>query len=451
MFAFQQNYNTKTGIFIFVGLACGFHIFLKPEQEKNKVKKHGKSNYSYTKFIKKIHEEKKEVLIEKKIASNFLASFVHDLRQPIHAINLYISSMERILIKQELETTHSSRLGYSLRRLKMSIKYMNNILDGLLEATKLDQGITAPNIQTINLTNFSKKIINQYSEDATELGLKLNFKSKISNDLYISTDPRLLERVLRNLISNALKFTDKGGVRLRLKRTTNSIILSVIDTGKGIPNKLQEIIFEEFSQIPSKNEIVENSGAGLGLSIAKRLTSKIGGELIIRSTENLGSIFSIRLPADYAKPHQSKATELEQALEQTIIPQITLTDPLTTIVLLVDEDRSSRDAFNTLEPELSLRIVSGSNSRNILESYKNIITPPRLIIVNSSNQKEKPLDSIDRLRVEFNEDFPVIFLSSDVERESMLYRGIKYSEFIQKPVSINEIQNMISKLLEIKN
>jgi len=118
---------------------------------------------------------------------------------------------------------------------------------------------------------------------------------------------------------------------------------------------------------------------------------------------------------------------------------------------LVDEDRSSRDAFNTLEPELSLRIVSGSNSRNILESYKDIITPPRLIIINSSNQKEKPLDSIDQLRVEFNDDFPVIFLSSDVERERLVYRGIKYSEFIQKPVSINEIQNIISKLLELKN
>ena len=71
--------------------------------------------------------------------------------------------------------------------------------------------------------------------------------------------------------------------------------------------------------------------------------------------------------------------------------------------------------------------------------------------MNSSNQKEKPLDSIDRLRVEFNEDFPVIFLSSDVERESMLYGGLKYFEFIQKPVSLNEIQSMISKLLEIKN
>ena len=211
------------------------------------------------------------------------------------------------------------------------------------------------------------------------------------------------------------------------------------------------MIFEEFSQIPSKNEILDNSGLGLGLSIAKRLTSKIGGELTIRSTENLGSIFSVRLPTNYAKPIQSKAIELEQALENTIIPQITLTDPLTTIVLLVDEDRSSRDAFNTLEPELSLRIVSGSNSQNILESYKNISTPPRLIIVNTSNQKEKPLDSIDRLRIEFNEDFPVIFLSSDAEQESALYRGIKHSKLIQKPVSINAIQNLISKLLEIEH
>ena len=451
VFAFQQNYNTKTSIFILAGLVAASIFFLSQSKKKLKLKNTELATIRIRNLLKRIHEEKKEILIEKKIASNFLASFVHDLRQPIHAINLYISSMERILIKQELESMHSSRLGYSLRRLKMSIKYMNNILDGLLEATKLDQGITALKIQTVNLTNFSKKIINQYSEDAAELGLILDFKSKISKDLYINTDQRLLERVLRNLISNALKFTDKGGVRLRLKRTTNSLILSVIDTGKGIPNKLQEMIFEEFSQIPSKNEIVDNSGAGLGLSIAKRLTSKIGGELIIRSTENLGSIFSIRLPADYTKPQQSNASELEQALEQTVIPQITLTDPLTTIILVVDEDRSSRDAFNTLEPELSLRIVSGSNSLNILESYKDITIPPKLIIVNSSNQKEKPLDSIDRLRVEFNEDFPVIFLSSDVERESMLYGGLKYSEFIQKPVSLNEIQSMISKLLEIKN
>ncbi len=448
VFAFQQNPNTKTGVFILVGLVAAFILFLTQSKNKIKLKNIELATIRIRNLLKKIHEEKKEVLIEKKIASNFLASFVHDLRQPIHAINLYISSMERILIKQEQETIHSSRLGYSLRRLKMSIRYMNNILDGLLEATKLDQGITAPKLQNINITHFSKKIINQYSEDASELGLKLNFKSKTSKDLHISTDPRLLERILRNLISNALKFTDKGGVRLRLKRASNSIILSVIDTGKGIPNKLQEMIFEEFSQIPSKNEIVENSGLGLGLSIAKRLTSKIGGRLTIRSTENLGSIFSIRLPANYAKPHQSKATELEQALEQTIIPQITLTDPLTTIVLLVDEDRSSRDAFNALEPELSLRIVSGSSSKNILESYTDIITPPRLIIINGSNQKEKPLDSIDRLRVEFNEDFPVIFLSSDAEQESTLYGGIKHSKFIQKPVSINEIQNMISKLLE---
>ena len=451
VFAFHQNYNTKTGIFIFGGLAAALIFFLTQSKKKIKLKNTERATIRIRNLLKRIHEEKKEILIEKKIASNFLASFVHDLRQPIHAINLYISSMERILIKQELESIHSSRLSYSLRRLKMSIKYMNNILDGLLEATKLDQGITAPKIQTINLTNFCKKIINQYSEDAAELGLKLNFKSKVSKDLCISTDPRLLERVLRNLISNALKFTDKGGVRLRLKSTTNSIILAVVDTGKGIPNKLQETIFEEFSQIPSKNKTVENSGAGLGLSIAKRLTSKIGGDLIIRSTENLGSIFSIRFPADYAQLHQSKTTKLERALEQTIIPQITLTDPLKTIVLLVDEDRSSRDAFNTLEPELSLRIVSGSNSRNILESYKDINTPPRLIIVNSSNQKEKPLDSIDQLRVEFNDDFPVIFLSSDIERERLLYRGIKYSDFIQKPVSINEIQNIISKLLELKN
>ena len=144
VFAFQQNYNTKTGIFIFVGLAAALIFFLNQSKKKIKLKNTELATIRIRNLLKRIHEEKKEVLIEKKIASNFLASFVHDLRQPIHAINLYISSMERILIKQELETMHSSRLSYSLRRLKMSIKYMNNILDGLLEATKIRPGNHCP-------------------------------------------------------------------------------------------------------------------------------------------------------------------------------------------------------------------------------------------------------------------------------------------------------------------
>ena len=137
-------------------------------------------------------------------------------------------------------------------------------------------------------------------------------------------------------------------------------------------------------------------------------------------------------------------------MEQTVIPQITLTDPQTTIILLVDEDRTSRDAFNTLEPELNLRIISGSNSQTILNSYTDLVTPPKLIIVNTSNQKEKPMHSIDKLNMEFNEDFPVIFLSSDIERESILYKNVKYAEFMQKPLTINEIQTTISRLLELK-
>ncbi len=450
LFAFQQQFGARTSVFIFIGILASFTLIIYSTQNLRVLRKTELAKIRIRNLVRQIYTEKKNLQIKQRLESNFLASFVHDLRQPIHAINLYISSMERVLIKLELADSNLGRLSFSLRRLKMSVKYMNNVLDGLLEATKLEQGIISPTTQPIDLIQFAKGIVSQYSEDAAELGLKLEFKSKIAHELYISTDPRLLERILRNLISNALKFTDSGGVRLRLKKNQISVTISVIDTGKGIPLKLQEKIFDEFSQVSSHTEILENNGLGLGLSIAKRLTSKIGGELIIRSSENLGSIFSIRLPATYPKPFGFRRVELEQAMEQTVIPQITLTDPQTTIILLVDEDRTSRDAFNTLEPELNLRIISGSNSQTILNSYTDLVTPPKLIIVNTSNQKEKPMHSIDKLNMEFNEDFPVIFLSSDIERESILYKNVKYAEFMQKPLTINEIQTTISRLLELK-
>ena len=399
-------------------------------------------------LLKDYQIERAKLSENEKQQYSFLASFSHDLRQPIHAINLYISSMERMLIKFDTDSVITNRFSHSIRRIKLSVRYMNNILEGLLEANRIEQGVILPNLTGIDIIEFCKKIIAQHREDASELGLKLDFRYKEQDKSFLKTDSKILERVINNLISNGLKFTEKGGVRLRLDKTKNKQIISIIDTGQGIPHELQQTVFEEFSQIPGKTRSIFQNGSGLGLAISKKLISKIGGSLSLKSKPGLGSIFTLSLPGIWFEKRYSKAKAMENAIERSVLPQITLTDPRRTIVVLVDEDKTSRDAILALEPELNLRFVSGSSAAEIFSQYKEINTLPKMLIINTSNQNEKTKDTIKKISEDFNTTFSSILLCSDIETESLFFRELENIKPLQKPVSLNDLQYTISTLIE---
>ena len=356
--------------------------------------------------------------------------------------------MERMLIKFDTNSVTTNRFAHSIRRIKLSVRYMNNILEGLLEANRIEQGVILPNLTGIDIIEFCKKIIAQHREDASELGLKLDFRYREQDKSFLKTDSKILERVINNLISNGLKFTEKGGVRLRLDKTKNKQIISIIDTGQGIPHELQQTVFEEFSQIPGKTRSIFQNGSGLGLAISKKLISKIGGSLSLKSKPGLGSIFKLSLPGIWFDKRYSKAQAMETAIERSVLPQITLTDPTRTIVVLVDEDKASRDAVLALEPELNLRFISGSSAAEIFSQYKEIYTLPKMLIINTSNQNEKTKDTIKKISEEFNTTFGSILLCSDIETESLLFRELENIKPLQKPVSLNDLQYTISTLIE---
>ena len=139
---------------------------------------------------------------------------------------------------------------------------------------------------------------------------------------------------------------------------------------------------------------------------------------------------------------------MENAIERSVLPQITLTDPRRTIVVLVDEDKTSRDAILALEPELNLRFVSGSSAAEIFSQYEEINTLPKMLIINTSNQNEKTKDTIKKISEEFNTTFSSILLCSDIETESLFFRELENIKPLQKPVSLNDLQYTISNLIE---
>ena len=399
-------------------------------------------------LIKKLNSEKKRISDIALSQTNFLASIGHDLRQPIHAINLYTGSLEKLLLGTSLSKSQELKSFETLKRLKQSIKYMNDILESLLEASRLDQGVTFPKISRVYINKFCKEIIGQHRENVKEKGLKIEFITNLSSQHYLETDKRLLERIVRNFISNAVKYTSEGGIRVRVTGTNSHCRISVVDTGQGIPLKMKRRIFEEFSRGHlSHSALNRGGGIGLGLSISRRLSAKIGGNITVQSRLKIGSIFSITLPRTKLCKTTSVNEQLESQLISEVLPQITFTEPSSTIILLVDSDSETRYAIESLGPDLRVKIISGNSGQEVINKYQKIDFPPKLLLIDSDNEVEETSQTIEIISDEFNQSIPAIIFCSDLANQSLLLNSTENIVFLQKPFQILTLQEKITETI----
>lgn len=394
-------------------------------------------------LLRDLTNKRKEIEQKGLHQSQFLASVSHDLKQPMHAINLYLGSLDKILLNIKMHDTQADRSSKSLRKLKQSVHYMNNVLDSLLEVSRLEQGVSKIQLSSLKINLFLKKIINQHAKTTKELGLKLEFFSDLKNDLIITSDFRLLERIFRNLLSNAIKYTKKGGIRIRVKEELNIIKLSVIDTGSGIHPSMKKKIFDEFTQIDYSHY---KRGIGLGLAIVKKLSGKIGAYINLKSHLGLGSIFTLYLPKKSSDLSEKIHTPDNEMLYE-VLPQITTTDVNETLVLVVDQDDDTRNAFENLSPDFGINFITGNSSKNIISRISNLQIIPKIIIVDSGNFIEEPVATINNIQDEFNKEIPVILITNDLESESLLIKSNQEVTPLQKPFSTSKLQQLIQSIL----
>ena len=394
-------------------------------------------------LLRDLTNKRKEVEQKGLHQSQFLASVSHDLKQPMHAINLYLGSLDKILLNIKMHDTQADRSSKSLRKLKQSVHYMNNVLDSLLEVSRLEQGVSKIQLSSLKINLFLKKIINQHAKTTKELGLKLEFFSDLKNDLIITSDFRLLERIFRNLLSNAIKYTKKGGIRIRVKEELNIIKLSVIDTGSGIRPSMKKKIFDEFTQIDYSHY---KRGIGLGLAIVKKLSGKIGAYINLKSHLGLGSIFTLYLPKKSSDLSEKIHTPDNEMLYE-VLPQITTTDVNETLVLVVDQDDDTRNAFENLSPDFGINFITGNSSKNIISRISNLQIIPKIIVVDSGNFIEEPVATINNIQDEFNKEIPVILITNDLESESLLIKSNQEVTPLQKPFSTSKLQQLIQSIL----
>ncbi len=219
--------------------------------------------------------------------SKFLAAASHDLRQPVQSLILLIAALE----KQAVNTVS---IANTVAMMKLAVDGLRSLLTGILDISRLDAGAMAPINESVDLGALVNRLAAEYQTAAAAKGLEFR---RFDGRCWAWTDPNLLERALRNLIENALRYTIKGGVLLGLRCRGRRIRIVVVDTGVGIAAGKLSAIFEEFYQVGNPGRDLE-SGLGLGLAIVVRLAELLGAEVGVTSKLGRGSCFSLSLPLD---------------------------------------------------------------------------------------------------------------------------------------------------------
>ena len=239
--------------------------------------------YENENLIRELEVEKERAQAASRAKTHFLASANHDLRQPVHALSLLVHGLKREL------TTAQGKLLFL--RLERSVKSLGNLLESLLDLSRLDADAVQVNPTRFPITPLATHLLAEYLPVAREKGLRFSVRPC---DCAVYTDRTLLERLLRNLLTNAFSYTDHGGVLLCFRPRGNQLQIEVWDSGRGIPPEEQKRIFSEFYQI--KGEVQTYSkGLGLGLSICQRIAQLLGTQIELRSKPESGSVFRFRL------------------------------------------------------------------------------------------------------------------------------------------------------------
>lgn len=366
--------------------------------------------------------------------SKFLAAASHDLRQPLQAITLFTSAL-----KEKLKTNNgNSNIQANndpvilINRLESSVDSMSELLNSLLDVSKLDAEVIQPKPQHENLNTLLKKITSEYAALAAEKKIILYHKT---SDIVVFADPVLLIRVIGNLLNNAIRYTEKGNVSLNATIKNSTVIISISDTGIGIPEHEQSEIFTEFHQLhnPERNQ---KNGLGLGLSIVQRLCRLQQWDITLASEEKRGSTFSFTVP----KGDANKTTIIKKSSDFLVFNENT--------VVIIEDDDQIRLGLEQLLNSWNCLVTSFSTSSDCLNYLAISDTTPDLILSDFRlENNETGLELIKRIRKDKNHDIPAIIITGDTAPERLKEAQKSGFMIIHKPVKAAVLRRIMQQIL----
>ncbi|MCP5265871.1 MAG: hybrid sensor histidine kinase/response regulator [Burkholderiaceae bacterium] len=360
--------------------------------------------------------------------TRFLASASHDLRQPLHSLTLYGTALSM----RDLDAP-TRRIADNM---STAISALSGELDALLDVSKLDAGIVRPKPAVFAPAEMLRRIVDVYRPQVEAKQISISLET--DGGLFVETDAMLFERVIRNLIDNAIKYTDDGSIRISARRLDTRCLIAISDTGRGIPLDEQARVFEEFYQIGNK-ERDQRKGLGLGLSIVERLSRLLGLELAFESTPGRGTEFRVGLPlaADADAVH----APVQAASAPPAAPQ-----PHGGIhVLVLDDEPGVRMGMRTLLETLGCEVYDTAATEDAVMALDTFGADIMLADLRLRGG-ENGIDAVRRVRSR-RPDLPAILISGDTSPDQLLAAERAGLTMLHKPVPADMLMRAIVNAL----
>ena len=392
----------------------------------------------------------KELELAGQYKSEFLANMSHELRTPLNSL-LILSQ----LLAENKEKNLTEKQKEFARTIHSSGSDLLDLISDILDLSKVEAGKMELNLENTSLVGLSESLKRTFLPlaERQKLDLKIEIDEGVPD--HIRTDGQRVEQVIKNFLSNAFKFTETGSITLKihtvdsstkfsrkLLRKTNKVGISVVDTGKGIPEEKQEHIFGAFQQEDGTTSR-KFGGTGLGLSISKELSKLLAGEIHIHSEEGVGSTFTFYLPENHPKTKSGTKDARTQAplgQQKTESQNITASRS----ILIIEDDLNFAKVISEAAKNQGLDpIVAGDGELGIELAKQN----PLAITLDIDLPGINGLEVIKQLRADtVTQDIPVHFISAHHEqvKEALKMGGV---EFIEKPVSMRKLEDVFEKIV----
>jgi len=337
--------------------------------------------------------------IANKAKSHFLAAASHDLRQPLHAMGMFIMALRaRLTGEKEIEL---------ITKLESSVSTTNELFQTILDISKLDAGAVMPAVKTVHLSSLLDQIETLNAGPAWVKGLEL---SVVKSNAKVSCDEVMLERILFNLVSNAIRYTPSGGkVLVGVRRFEKRLRIDVIDTGDGIPKDQWENIFKEFEQL-GQPERDRTQGLGLGLSISRRLARLLETDVTVVSEPGVGSRFSLELPQIEDRMTESQ-DEGDQSLGNSVLAGAR--------ILVVDDDREVIEGMNELLALWNCKVVFATSMKQAVEMAEKIGSLDAMVVDYRLGDGQTGLNAIQAINEAQKRNVPALVVTGDVGRKAI--------------------------------
>lgn len=360
--------------------------------------------------------------------TKFLAAVSHDLLQPLNAARLFTSALQ--------EQSFGPKAESLVRSVSVSLDDVENLLGTLVDISKLDAGVIKPDVMAFDLRDLLNNIAREFRQMALAEGLRLDF---VPSSAVVHSDSQLLARILRNFLTNAIRYTGQGRILLGCRRQADHILLQVWDTGPGIPDDKLTEIFQEFKRIRPSGSPTDK-GLGLGLAIVDKISRILGHDVSVSSIEGQGSVFSVRVPLGQLKPEapvarDSLCVEVDRGLSGVR-------------VWVIDNDQAICEGMKTLLEGWDCRVVTAVSVADLDARLEIAEAPVDLILADYHlDNDENGVDAVAEINGRRSQPVPVLMITANYTNELKQHiRELGYL-LMNKPVKPLKLRSVLNHVV----